>query len=301
MLRLRNAATALFLVVLAAGAAAVVGIAVHHTRGHVSADQTAAISEHHVVAAAEPGTPTPASSPAPAIVRGRLLSVSGPGLAWRAAAGCAGSARLQASTDGGRSWQPLSSPAKHILRLGVTGADSGWVVGADARCTPTYYTTTDGGATWSTGSLHGIWVPTDHGIVSPAGSTSHPCGRGVAAAAEVLAPSGTEGAFVICSQSTFWTTSAGHTWQPGGQLPAGQPVAAALTPAGHGVLLLSDANSCRGLQVERTSTTGRSWQRGQCVRGLADPAAVSLTSAGYGLIAAGAAGVETNDGGRTWH
>lgn len=234
-----------------------------------------------------------------------LLSASSATDGWRTRPGCHRAPHLQATSDAGKTWRPLTSPAAHILRIDMTGPTSGWLVGADASCAPEFFSTTDGGATWTAGSgLGQAWVVIGHRVRTPSGQISNPCGAaGAGGRAQLVTAASVTAALLMCGSGVLETTDGGATWAPVAVYPSGgQAVAAALVPgsAGRGVALLSGATGCAGLSVVRTADTGKSWRAGPCLSALHAPAAVSLAADGSGYALGGGASEYTTDAGATW-
>ena len=229
-----------------------------------------------------------------------LVSASTATDAWRAAYGCSVAGNLATTINGGSKWTKLTQPAPHILRVTMTSTMGGWVIGANADCTPTYYSTANGGQTWTTSaSLSGIWVATSSGVHTPAGMTATPCGTTNELPLS-LAVDSSSTAVVVCSTGIFRTVNSGKVWKPTGQVPSGRPVSAALNATGDGVLLMSKATGCAGIRVATTTTAGLHWKSGSCLSGLSAASYAALTSSGSGLISDGHAAYQTSDSGVTW-
>jgi photosystem II stability/assembly factor-like uncharacterized protein len=250
---------------------------------------------------------TPASTRQPgahvvAVTDGKdaLFTAATSTTAWRAHGGCSGKPNLSRTTDGARTWSALTPPAPHLLRIDLTGAQSGWVVGVNGSCaSPTYYGTVDGGATWAASpTLGNVWLPLKTGIRAPSGSTTAPCGHAVAPLG--LAPSGTSSALAICPTGVLRTTDAGTTWKPVGRLAAGQSVAAALDAHGTGVLVLTGAANCGGLRVLTTADVGATWKTGTCLTDAIEPASVGIGTGGAGLLISAGRAYGTTDSGLHW-
>lgn len=78
-------------------------------------------------------TATPSVAPSPS--QGRPDADAG----WRATStGCDGSAEVEVTTDGGRSWSKTKPGLTAIVRLKAYGDSSVFAVGADDQCRPTY-------------------------------------------------------------------------------------------------------------------------------------------------------------------
>jgi photosystem II stability/assembly factor-like uncharacterized protein len=250
-------------------------------------------------------TPAPTKQPGSHVVavtdgKHALFTAETATTAWRAHGGCTGTPNLSRTTDGARTWSALTSPAPHLLRIDLTGAQSGWAVGVNGSCSsPTYYGTVDGGATWAASpTLGNVWLPLKAGVRSPSGASTSPCGHAVAPRG--LAPSGTSGAVAICPTGVMRTTDAGTTWKPVGRLAAGQSVAAALDAHGTGVLVLTGAPKCGGLRVLTTADVGATWKTGTCLTDAIEPASVGIGASGAGLLISAGRAYATTDSGLHW-
>jgi hypothetical protein len=230
----------------------------------------------------------------------RLFTAASGTTAWRAHGGCAGTPKLSGTTDGARTWSPLTAPAPHLLRIDLTGATTGWAIGVDAKCgSPTYYGTVDGGATWAASPTLGqVWLPLHSGVRAPSGATTSPCGRH--AAPRSLAPSGTTEALSICPTGVMRTTDAGGNWTPIGRVPAGRSVIAALGAHGAGILVLTGAPHCAGLRVLTTADAGTRWAKGTCLTEAIEPASVAIAADGSGLLISAGRAYTTTDAGKHW-
>jgi hypothetical protein len=228
----------------------------------------------------------------------RLFTASSSTTAWRAHGGCSGPPSLSRSTDGARTWSALTAPAPHLLRIDLTGANTGWVIGVNAKCgSPTYYGTVDGGTTWAASPTLGhVWLPLHTGVRAPSGATTSPCDQH--AAPRALAPSGTKAALAICPTGVMRTTDAGAHWTPVGQVPAGRSVIAALGGHGAGVLLLTGAPHCDGLRVLTTADVGATWTTGNCLAEAIEPASAAIAADGSGLLISAGRAYTTTDAGR---
>jgi photosystem II stability/assembly factor-like uncharacterized protein len=309
----RGAAMNVLLALAVAADCLLVVAAIHHTRsGSTSIQAAADVGLDLGVPTTEPsspsatndaavepvsGAPSPASGIAPS-----LLSASSAIDGWRAEPGCGRAPHLAATTDGGKTWHRLKSPAAHILRIDMTGAAAGWLVGADSTCTPSFFSTADGGATWApSAGLGQAWVVIGNRVRVPDGAIGSPCGKG--ATAESITAASVTAALLVCSSRLLETTDGGVTWKPVAAYPdGGVAAAAALVPgsAGRGVALLTGATGCAGLSVLRTANTGKRWQAGPCLTALQAPAAVSLAVDGSGYALAGNASAETTNAGTSW-
>lgn len=316
MLRSGRLGVVALVLVLTVGDAALVTAALNRShRSAPSAGVAATAAVPPVVASnvAPTLTPsvTPSATPSPAKQSGAdvvavsdgantLFTAAGAGTAWRAHGGCSGTPHLSRTTNGARSWSTLTAPAPHLLRIDLTGAQSGWVIGVTASCgSPTYYGTVDGGTTWaSSPTLGSVWLPLPTGVHTPAGAVTTPCGHGVAP--RDLAPSGTTSALVICPTGVMRSTNAGATWKPVGRVATGQSVAAALGVQGSGVLVLTGAPRCGGLRVLTTTDVGATWKTGSCLAEAIEPASVGIATDGSGLLVSAGRAYTTTDTGLHW-
>jgi hypothetical protein len=230
----------------------------------------------------------------------RLFTAAGATTAWRAHGGCTGTPKLSRTTDGARTWSALTAPAPHLLRIDLTGANTGWAIGADAGCGPaTYYGTVDGGTTWAaTPTLGQVWLPLRTAVRAPSGATTSPCGHH--AAPRSLAPSGATDALSICPTGVMRTADAGANWTPIGRVPAGRSVSAALGPHGAGVLVLTGSPHCDGLRVLTTADVGARWAKGSCLAEAIEPASVAIATDGSGLLVSAGRAYTTTDAGHHW-
>jgi hypothetical protein len=309
VLRFGRLGVVVLVLVLTVGDAALVTAALHRTH---RSDPSIVASTPPVPAASPTTSPSaPAATPAPtrqsgaqvvAVTDGKdaLFTAATATTAWRARGGCTGTPSLSRTTDGARTWSPLTAPAPHLLRIDLTGAQSGWVIGTNGSCgSPTYYGTVDGGATWAASpTLGNVWAPLKTGVRAPSGATTTPCGK--SAAVRDLAPSGTSDALAICPTGVLHTTDAGATWKPVGRVAAGRSVAAALDGHGAGVLVLTGAPHCGGLRVLTTADAGATWKAGSCLTDAIEPASVGIGTGGAGLLVSAGRAYATADAGLHW-
>jgi hypothetical protein len=272
--------------------------AVHYRHGKPTPVAAATFSPRpHATATTRPPAPAvkaASKSPAP------LLSQADTNYVLQATAGCHTTAQLGVTTNNGLTTIPLTAPAAHVLEISTQTTKHAWLVGADARCHPTYYSTTDGGLTWSAASSLGhIWVPLGNGVRSPSGSVTKPCGS-KSAEPIAFASANARKAIVICRVGVFRTTTAGRHWLPVTSLPAGRPVNLELSSDGHGTMLLNGLGDCPGLRVAQTSDLGGRWASGDCLNNVQAPAAVSVDSHGDGLVAGAGQQYRSSDSGRNW-
>lgn len=250
-------------------------------------------------------TPGPLASAArhPTAGAGRtLLSLSSATDGWRTHAGCRVSAQLTATADGGRTWQRMTAPVSHVLRINMTGFGAGWLVGSDAGCSPTLYSTVDGGSTWSASTgLGQAWVVLGSKLRVPSGTTTAPCGSRERSLQ--IAPADTAVALVVCGDQVLATSDGGLTWVPITAFPnGGRPVAAALETgsAGRGVVLVVGAAGCETVEAVPTDDAGETWTSGTCLPHVQAPASIAIDAMGAGLVLSSSGLMRTTDGGRSW-
>lgn len=315
MLRSGRVGVVALVLVLTLGDAVLVTAALHRShREDPTGTAATSSTTHPVITPSSPavsGSPSNGSGSAAtrqaggqvvAVTKGanRLFTAANGTTAWRARGGCAGTPKLSRTTDGAHTWTSLTAPAPHLLRINLTGASAGWVIGVDAKCgSPTYYGTVDGGATWAASpTLGSVWLPLRHGVRTPSGATTSPCDGHTPP--RTLAPSGTTNALTICATGVMRTTDTGAHWKPIGEVPAGRSVDAALGAHGTGVLLLTGAPHCGGLRIVTTSDVGATWSKGNCLTEAIAPASVAIVGDGSGLLVSAGRAYTTTDTGKHW-
>jgi hypothetical protein len=136
-------------------------------------------------------------------------------VAWRAAStGCNGSAVVELSTNGGRSWSKTKPGLTAIVRLKAYGDTAVFAIGADDRCRPTYAWIAGPGQEWQhdQSRVGSVWYrsPDDLDEVhAPSGRMSRPCGNSLVS----LAGLGTFQAAVRCADGRIRTEAAGRSWE----------------------------------------------------------------------------------------
>jgi photosystem II stability/assembly factor-like uncharacterized protein len=221
-------------------------------------------------------------------------------IAWRAHGGCSGAPALAATQDGGLTFVDLPTPDTYVLQVGLTGAKTGWIVGASAQCQPAYFSTRNGGRTWAVvGTLNDAWTPFGSGLLTPAATSTTPC-HGSANTPFAVAGGGARTAIVICRRGVVRTTNGGRSWRSTGRFPRGRPVAVALTPGGRGLLALAHSAHCSGARVALTDDAGSSWSPGPCLSNATAPVVASLAPSGRGLLVSPGYLFRTQDAGASW-
>lgn len=165
-------------------------------------------------------TPTPSESPPKGPSdeddgQPRLLAANSGRVAWRATStGCNGSAVVEVTADGGRSWSKTKPGLTAIVRLKAYGESSVFAVGADDQCRPTYAWITGPKQQWQRdrSRVENTWYRTPNDpdeVHAPGGGTSRPCGDGLLD----LAGLGTFEAAVRCDDGRIRTEAEGRSWR----------------------------------------------------------------------------------------
>lgn len=158
----------------------------------------------------------PEATAAPLKSSGRVLAANSDSTAWRAVMGsCAGRARVEVTTDGGKSWRSTDSGLSSIVRLKAFGHSSVFAVGADRTCRPTYawISGPDGGWQEDSSAVGDTWyrVPGNlDRIHAPESGSTKPCGS---SGLVDLAGLGTYRAAVLCGDGSIRTHDAGRGWK----------------------------------------------------------------------------------------
>jgi hypothetical protein len=265
----------------------------------------------------ETASPTPSASvsvapPAPAAPRAVLAATAPDGAALRAStpSRCDATppATVEISAGSGRSWTVVDSPAPVIVRVTLTSATDGWLIGSDSACrTYRYYGTTDGGRSWQpSADTAGYWYPLAgraETVHTPIGNRDLPCPAGTTSV--TLTPRSVPEAEATCVGPTtsrlLRTTDSGDTWTPVPQ-PRVRATAVTWPTPTAGFLAAEPDAQCSGIPVWRT-TDGQRWSRVGC-GSIAGLAALSFSDERAGvMVVAGSVGLRTlltADGGRTW-
>jgi photosystem II stability/assembly factor-like uncharacterized protein len=247
--------------------------------------------------ATDPRAPAPVEFP---------LDVDPKGIAMRATPGSCGAdrARLERSTDGGRTWRALNTPAWTILRLRLVSSQTAWFVGTDRACRTHLYRTVDGGHRWrvsprTRGTWHRLADRRLHSLHAPNGLVDSPC-RGDARILEVAGVTLWTAALLCSDGSVHRTSDGGESWRAGSALRGGRALAFPSPESGYAVVV--DGAGCSGLQIRRSTDGGLRWTPVGCVQNAPDRSAIALALAdsAHGVLVVGATTFSTSDGARTW-
>jgi photosystem II stability/assembly factor-like uncharacterized protein len=178
--------------------------------------------------------------------------------------------------------------------VGVRASDTVTLVGLDAGCALTTYTSDDDGTTWASaeggaGSWHLPPRPRASLVAGPSGAHPAPC-RALA-----LSPVDEGVARLLCSDGVVKGTSDGGAgWNTLGQLVGAVDLAYQTPGDGVAVAVLDDCDAA----VMRTADGGTTWDQASCLTG---GQAVAVATAGDRVVAMAGDRLQlSTDGGRTW-
>lgn len=253
-------------------------------------------------AAPVPSASSPSSSPAVATKRALPVAV-GHGAALRAVdpGSClAGGASLMWSSDDGKHWRSVPSPAVLVLRVRLTGDHSAAVIGADRSCRLAQWTTRDSGATWQRGDAAGNWsLPPSlsaSSVYTPSGSADSPCKSG--AFAVDLVGISSSSAVLLCARGAVYRTSdSGAHWTKLADAPSGA-VALGAVSTDRALVLVRGANSCEGFAA--VSVSSGSTERRGCLQVAATAVGLALSSSTDGVVSVDGRSAITHDRGHSF-
>jgi hypothetical protein len=217
-------------------------------------------------------------------------------VAYRAAAaGCSVTAPgLEKTTDGGRTWKPVTVPGpRSIVRIEFTTADTGYVVGTGEGCDLKVWRTSSGGTDWTGSSpASDFWspLPASRTEVNSVGGVRTPCPTGstVVQVARVT----DSNTYVLCSKGELrHTTNAGADWATAATVVGARSVAVD-KGTGNRLVLAGTDPKCAGTRIWLVAAGGRSAVTRACVPGGRADAPLALD--------AGSGSVWLSLGGRTW-
>lgn len=232
-----------------------------------------------------------------------LLAVGAGGLVLRATRGACpadSSATLELSTDSGRTFTPLTGEIAQVLRVDVTSRGRAQVIATDRSCRPLERHTLDGGATWQSGELTGVWY------LSPDSDADQVLGPSlvseVGCVPRTLTAPDDEHAAVACVDGTVrFTGDAGDHWRKVAGLDGVGALTFATAADGYALVTASDCESA----VERTSDGGATWTRVGCLDSVlpsvSADAPTAIAAAGRVLaVQVGPTFLLSTDSGGTW-
>lgn len=211
-------------------------------------------------------SPTPSKRPAgtTSIAKPRLLAANSGRVAWRATStDCEGSAVVEVTTDGGKSWRKTKPDMTAIVRLTAYGDGSAFAIGADDNCRPTYAWITGPSGEWQQdrSRVGDIWfrVPRDTDRVhAPGGTESRPCGEDLLN----LASLDSDRATALCADGRIRTVANGRDWKTVEERSG----ALALNANGGQFVAAVSRKGCSGVLVQGFGITGSGLggSRGTC-------------------------------------
>ncbi len=236
-----------------------------------------------------------------------LLMVS-ESLAYRAQVGsCLGGTTLERTTNTGKRWKDVPSPASATLSLSSTGGDAINVIGADDQCEVLVWASTDRGASWFEPAVASdifARVPGDPTRLStPSGDVKNPCPVRSEAPVALEQITDVDAALLCLSGEVFTTSDGGAKWRSQVAVIGGQ--ALAFDTPDYGWALQRDSGNCPGYQLLSTQDGAASWQTGGCVgtEPLSDERqlpSLSFVDGQSGMADLGGEVYVTSDAGLTW-
>jgi len=211
----------------------------------------------------------------------RLLVAASASAAWRATVGdCKTSARVERSTNGGRSWKLVKSNGlAPIVRLEMEAQGNLYAVGgARPGCSTRYLAfSTSGAIVGQTDAPQGVWYlhPKKRDqVVGPQNAKASPCKRQHIVG---LASLDVSNALVICGDGSAMTSSnSGRSWRKAGDLPGTRAIT-----AGEGRYWAAGAGkNCGGISVHPFSVDNGTLRGGQS-------RCATTTKVGAGQVAIG--------------
>jgi len=235
------------------------------------------------------GVASRGGGPAQAVL---LDAVAGDALLRATHGGCGGpqEPRVGVSTDGGRTFQPVDSPVREVLRVEIDSAADLWLVGLDESCAPGFYRSGDGGQSWEeSAGTAGAW----HLVPGDAQALHAPAGRAPIGCSPVtLSSVDPQVAVAGCADDSLrMTGDGGATWRPAGRVPG--LVATAFRGPDVGVAV-GVTPRCPA-KMWRTTNAGRAWSPDRCLSG-AEPAQAVAVAPGVTYVQRGGQVVADRDG-----
>ncbi len=254
-------------------------------------------------------TTTPTTSPtttaARAVAGVRAMAVVDEKVAYRAAAaGCSvTSPGLERSTDGGRTWRPVTIEGpRSVVRIEFTSATEGYVVGTTSGCELRVWRTSTGGTDWTDpGPASDYWsaLPSSTTKVNSVGGTPRtPCPAG---SVTQLARVTDADAYVLCSTGVLRRTGdRGQTWTTTATVPGARAVAADKGTDLRIVLAGTDPD-CQGTRVWSIGPTTTSVQAPGCVPTGKQAAPIALDAGGSSVwLSVGSSTLRSSGDLRSW-
>lgn len=184
----------------------------------------------------------------------RLLAANSAQVAWRAkSTDCKGDAKVEVTSNGGKSWSSTDPGLTAIVRLKAYGDGSVFAIGADNKCRATYAWISGPKETWQQdrSRVDTIWfqTPADLDEVhAPGGRTTKPCGDDLID----FAGFGTLEAAAHCEDDRIRTTTNGRSWKTVQK----QSEILSLNADDDGFVAAGTSDDCKGVVVRRFDGAG---------------------------------------------
>ncbi len=184
----------------------------------------------------------------------RLLAVNSAQVAWRAkSTDCKGDAKVEVTTNGGKSWSRTDPGLTAIVRLKAYGDGSVFAIGADNKCRATYAWIAGPEGTWQQdrSQVNTIWYRTTGDldqVHAPGGRTTKPCGEDLVD----FAGFGTFEAAARCADDRIRTTTNGRSWKTVQE----RSDVLSLNADDNGFVAARTSDDCAGVVVHRFDATG---------------------------------------------
>ena len=212
--------------------------------------------------------------------RPRLLAANSGRVAWRAkSTGCRGSAVVEVTTNGGRTWSKTKPGLTAIVRLKAYWDTAVFAVGADSRCRPTYAWITGPEQKWQRdrSRVKNIWYrsPDDLDEVhAPGGRRSRPCGDALVD----LAGLGTFQAAVRCADGRIRTDAEDRSWETVQE----RSKVLSLNADDDQFVAVATRGDCKGAVVRRFDSSGNGLgTKGSCQSKIKTRSGTTVVSARY--------------------
>jgi len=161
----------------------------------------------------------------------------------------AGGAKLELTSNGGKSWAPRSTKFDTLVRVRVRDDGSAFSVGAggDNDCRPSIRQASKYDADWGgAAAVNNAWYrdPRDERSVGlPTGGTGKPCGSKTVVDLAVV----DSGAAALCQDGTVQVSKTGARWDKSATVPGA--LALALDDKSRSLAVVPGVDGCRGLAV----------------------------------------------------
>ena len=269
--------------------------------GDVSTAPPAAGEHARSAGPGRPATPAaPATAPGSWVPEGstRLLVAARQGVAVRATPGACpgGSAQLQRSTDGGRTWTSVNPPAPRLFDVALDQRGVLTVLTGTESCGGESFESFDRGASWRSSGPADWYRPpgAERRVRTPYGGTAAPCRT-----LQLDPIDGGAAAMLCASGAVFFSGDSGRSW--GRRQVVEDAVAVDFLDPLTGWILAPHPACGTGMRVLRTTDGGLHWLGRGCVDAPPNvPLGFAFADESDGLLVAGAETHRTVDGGRTW-